>query len=117
MEPFAGLLRAYQEQGFLRGPLLAVILLAGLAGLVARRWTALLPWTAAAALLLLPPLIAAFDHRYVVPVVPLACLAAGLAIGTGATPAPWRRQGRSAAADVQANDRKRVVAADRAANA
>ncbi|MEV4457701.1 hypothetical protein [Microbispora sp. NPDC049633] len=129
VEPFAGWLRAYQEQGFLRGPLLAAILLAGLAGLVARRWTALLPWTAAAVLLLLPPLIAAFDHRYVVPVVPLACLAAGLALGSGATRAPWRSEGRSeersqrrargrsAAADVQADDRKRVVSTDRAANA
>ncbi len=84
--PYAGWLRAYQEQGYLRGPLLAVILLAGLGGLIARRWTALLPWTAAVTLLVLPPMIAAFDHRYVVPVVPLACLAAGLALGTSRSP-------------------------------
>ncbi|TLP55575.1 hypothetical protein [Microbispora triticiradicis] len=125
-EPFAGWLRAYQEQGFLRGPLLAVVLLAGLAGLLARRWAALLPWTAAMVLLLLPPLIAAFDHRYVVPVVPLACLAAGLALGAPVAPvastgssartaAGGRR--RSASANVQADDGGRVVPADRAAKA
>lgn len=113
VEPYAGWLRAYQEQGFLRGPLLAAILLAGLAGLLLRRWTALLPWAAAAALFLLPPLIAAFDHRYVVPVVPLACLAAGLALGGGATRPPWR----SAAADVQPDENRRAVAVHRAANA
>lgn len=101
VEPYATWLRAYQRFGFVRGPTLAVILLAGLGGVLIRRaggprWAALLPWTAAVTLLVLPPLIAAFDHRYVVPVVPLACLAAGLALGAA------RR--RSAAAHVQADD-------------
>jgi hypothetical protein len=83
VEPYAGWLRLYQEQGYVRGPFLAIILLVGVGGLISRPWAALLPWTAAVTLLALPPLIAAFDHRYVVPVVPLACLAAGLALGTG----------------------------------
>ncbi|WP_214413484.1 hypothetical protein [Sphaerisporangium fuscum] len=82
VEPYAGWLRAYQQQGYVRGPVLAVILLAGLVGVVTR-WRrlgapVLLPWAVAMTLLFLPPLIAAFDHRYVLPVIPLACLAAGL---------------------------------------
>ncbi|GAA0368166.1 hypothetical protein GCM10009530_17670 [Microbispora corallina] len=113
VQPYAGWLRAYQEVGFLRGPLLAAILLIGLGGVAARRWAALLPWAFAATLLLLPPLIAAFDHRYVVPVVPLACLAAGLALGSRAVPPPWR----SAAADVQPDQGRKLTAVHRAADA
>ncbi|GII61691.1 hypothetical protein Skr01_17760 [Sphaerisporangium krabiense] len=84
-EPYAGWIRAYQEQGYVRGPLLAALMLAGLVAVV-MRWRrlggpALLPWATAVTLLVLPPLIAAFDHRYVVPVLPMACLAAGLAFG------------------------------------
>ncbi|MFI0422106.1 hypothetical protein [Spongiactinospora sp. 9N601] len=82
-EPYAGWLRVYQEQGYLRGPLLGVILLAGLAGVLVRirrlGGVVLTPFAVAVTLLALPPFIAAFDHRYVVPAVPFACLAAGLA--------------------------------------
>ncbi|WP_067124833.1 hypothetical protein [Microtetraspora malaysiensis] len=106
VEPWAGWLRAYQEQGYLRGPFLAVILLIGLGGLLVRRWAVIPPLAAAAALLFAPPMIAAFDHRYIVPVVPLACLAAGLALGAR----------RSAAPDVQPDQRRKVSAADHAAH-
>ncbi|MBN6053411.1 hypothetical protein JYK22_15835, partial [Nonomuraea sp. RK-328] len=98
VEPYAGWIRGYQSWGFLRGPLLAALLLVGLAGVVVR-WRSLggevlLPWATSVTLLLLPVLIAAFDHRYVLPGVPLACLAAGLAVarrapraeGAGAAP-------------------------------
>jgi hypothetical protein len=85
VDPYASWLRAYQEHGFLRGPFLGVVLVIGLIG-VLTRWrrlggALLLPWAAAAALITLPQFTAAFDHRYVVPAVPLACLAAGLAFG------------------------------------
>ncbi|WP_436759491.1 hypothetical protein [Streptosporangium sp. V21-05] len=84
-EPYAGWLRGYQEYGFVRGPYLAVILLVGLVGVLMRLrrlgGAVLLPWAAGTMLLILPPFIAAFDHRYVIPALPLACLAAGLAFG------------------------------------
>ncbi|WP_326636675.1 hypothetical protein OG884_24780 [Streptosporangium sp. NBC_01755] len=84
-EPYAGWLRGYQEYGFVRGPFLAVICLVGLVGVLMRLrrlgGAVLLPWAAGTMLLLLPPFIAAFDHRYVVPALPFLCLAAGLAFG------------------------------------
>lgn len=92
VEPYAGWLRAYQAYGSLRGPLVAAILLVGLAGVLIR-WrrlggTALMPWATGTVLLVLPPFIAAFDHRYVVPALPLLCLAAGLAFGRRTPTAP-----------------------------
>ncbi|MFC4910380.1 hypothetical protein [Actinomadura gamaensis] len=80
VEPFAGWIRDYQRLVFLRGPLLALILLAGLAGIV-RRWRspALLPLLTGAALIVLPAATADFDYRYLLPAVPMLCLAAVLA--------------------------------------
>ncbi|MGV9771205.1 hypothetical protein [Streptosporangium sp. NPDC003464] len=112
VEPYAGWLRAYQEHGFLRGPFLAAILLAGLAGVLLRLrdlgGAVLMPWAAGTVLLVLPPFIAAFDHRYVVPALPLVCLAAGLAFGTRRRP--------SAAPDVQTDGGPEPVVADRPAD-
>ncbi|MCO5972866.1 hypothetical protein [Actinoallomurus soli] len=77
VEPYAGFLRVYQYPAYLRGPVLAAILAVGALG-VRRR--ARLPWIAAAALLVLPVAVLDFDHRYVLPVVPVACIAAALAV-------------------------------------
>jgi hypothetical protein len=80
VEPYASFLVAYQYPAYLRGPLLGVILVAGGLGAVLRRRTALLPWGVAAALLVGPVAVLDFDHRYVLPVIPFACLAAALAV-------------------------------------
>jgi hypothetical protein len=89
VEPYSAVLRAYQYPAYLRGPFLAAIFLVGAAGL--RRGT-LLPWGGAVALLVLPVAALDFDHRYVLPVVPLACLAAAMSVkvlrGRSPRPAP-----------------------------
>lgn len=81
VQPFARWLVTYQRYVYLRGPLLGVILLGGLVAMIARRRgsAAGLPWAFAVTILLVPPMIADFDLRYLVPAVPLACLAAALA--------------------------------------
>ncbi|MGI8328771.1 hypothetical protein ACRYCC_02330 [Actinomadura scrupuli] len=82
-EPYAGWIRGYQNWAYVRGTLLGVILLAGLAGLVLqwRRWggPALLPWLTSVALLVIPAATADFDYRYVLPALIFATVAAGLA--------------------------------------
>jgi hypothetical protein len=103
--PFAGWLRSYQRYVYLRGTMLGVLLLIGLAGIV-RYWSrggirrragwggpGLYPWAAAVTLLVVPVMTADFDLRYVLISVPVACLAATLAFAsrpalTGAEPAP-----------------------------
>jgi len=84
VKPYSSFMIAYQKIFYLRGTLLGVILLIGAAGIIARwrRWggLALLPWAVAAALVVLPPMTAGFSYRYVLAAVPLACLAAGLAV-------------------------------------
>jgi hypothetical protein len=84
VQPFASWLVSYQRYAYLRGTLLGVVLLGALAAIIAR-WRAsrargaLIAWAFAVTILLLPPMIADFDLRYLVPAVPAACLAAALA--------------------------------------
>jgi hypothetical protein len=97
VKPWSSFLQEYQKVFYLRGPLLLVIVLLGFAGVVTcvagrgggrgrfrdRGWggggLCLAPWLTAVALIVGPPLTAGFSYRYVLSVVPAACLAAGLA--------------------------------------
>ncbi|MEU8321538.1 hypothetical protein AB0C33_24580 [Nonomuraea sp. NPDC048881] len=82
VEPYAGWLRAYQRFGYLPYPVLLALLGGALAvAAVRRRPDALLPGVAAAVLVVAPSFLSGYDVRYVVPALPLACLAAGLAPG------------------------------------
>jgi dolichyl-phosphate-mannose-protein mannosyltransferase len=111
LKVFAFPVVAYQRLVFTYGPLFAVILLMGLGGVLALRrplrpareflrprpfplrWqlrgTPMLPWITALALLITPIAVADFDYRYLLPVLPFACVAAGLAF------APPRRAPRA----------------------
>ncbi|GII97313.1 hypothetical protein [Sinosporangium siamense] len=86
-KPWADIMRFYQDVFYLRGIMLGGILLIGLYG-VAVRWRGLggpvlLPWLAAVGLLLAPAAMAEFDYRYLLPAVPLACVAAAVTLRHG----------------------------------
>jgi len=105
VEPFAILIDGYQRVFYTYGPLFGLILLTGLGGVLRirrrpGRWPTLawspragsmLPWATAVVLLVFPIAVADFDYRYLLPVLPFASLAAGLAFAPArrpATPAP-----------------------------
>jgi hypothetical protein len=95
---FAAPILGYERLVFTYGPLFGLILLTGLGGAIRirrpvrvalrprpfplyweRRGTSPLPWITAVVLLVAPIAVADFDYRYLLPVLPFACLAAGLA--------------------------------------
>jgi hypothetical protein len=82
-EPFAGIMRFYQRYVYMRGTWTGILLLIGLGGMLPlwRRFggRALLPLVTAVGLLLAPAATAEFDYRYVLPAIPIAAIAAGLA--------------------------------------
>jgi hypothetical protein len=109
VQPFASWLVSYQRYVYLPGTLLGVILLGGLGAIIVqcrirgrpgRRFPAGagLAWAFAVTILLVPPMIADFDLRYLVPAVPAACLAAALAFAPRSAPEDQRRWTTSAAA-------------------
>jgi 4-amino-4-deoxy-L-arabinose transferase-like glycosyltransferase len=89
IKPVAILILGYERVFYTWGPLFGVILVMGLGGLVSirrrplrLRWAprtgSMLPWVTSVVLLLSPIALADFDYRYLIPVIPFACLAAGL---------------------------------------
>jgi hypothetical protein len=87
VNPYATIIRVYQEYVWLPGTIYCLILLAGLAGIV-MAWRrlggeALLPWAVSFAMIFIPAATAEFDYRYVLPAVPFACLAAVMAFSRG----------------------------------
>ncbi|MCA2225717.1 hypothetical protein [Nonomuraea aurantiaca] len=90
--PFAQIMSGYQQVVYLPGIVLGGVMLIGLYGTVVR-WRrfggpVILPWLGAFGLLLAPAATAEFDYRYVLPAVPLACIAAAITLRRGVT---WAR--------------------------
>jgi Dolichyl-phosphate-mannose-protein mannosyltransferase len=101
VRPFAVLIDGYERVFYTYGPLFGLILLTGLGGVLRIRrirgrpprlaWSpragSMLPWVTAVVLLVFPIAVADVDYRYLLPVLPFACLAAGLAFAP-ARPGP-----------------------------
>jgi hypothetical protein len=82
-QPFADWMRGYQRYVTVPGPLLACIILAGLAGAVLawrRGGPTWLAWLTGAVLIVTPAATADYDARYVIAGVPVFCVAAALAV-------------------------------------
>jgi hypothetical protein len=107
VQPWLRLLQIYQRYVFLPGTILGVIVLIGLAGVLARlrRWggIGLLPWLVGVLLIVLPPMTAGFSYRYVLAAAPVACLAAGLAFARAPGGRSVRASVRALAADLRRN--------------
>jgi hypothetical protein len=81
VQPYASLIQRYQDWIYLPGKLFGLVLLVGLGGIGYRRTrtaAGALLWVAAAVVFVLPVAEHEYTYRYVIPAVPLACLAAAL---------------------------------------
>jgi hypothetical protein len=83
-QPWARILRAYQDFAVVAPPVLAGILTIGLIGICLafrrRGGPAFLPWITGMLMLIVPAAMSNYEARYVVPTVPFFCVAAALAI-------------------------------------
>jgi hypothetical protein len=90
VEPYAYFLYLYQEPVYFPGIVFGLVLAAGLAGAV-RQWRRgggppALPWAVAALGIVVPVAVHEYHYRYAITVIPVACLAAGLAFARPAAP-------------------------------
>jgi hypothetical protein len=113
VNPWAAIIRGYQRYVWLPGTVYGLLLLFGLFGIAAtwrvRGRYALLPWGVSLAMIVVPAATASFDYRYVLPAVPLACLAAAMVAG----PVVGRFR-RSAGAATETGDNQRDLTPDTA---
>jgi hypothetical protein len=84
VRPFAAWIQAYQRFAVLPGPLLGLIVLAGLAG-IALAWRslggpALLPWLTGAVLIVTPAATVNYGARYLIASIPAFCIAAAIGV-------------------------------------
>ncbi len=82
VEPYVTAVNFYQHAVYLPGPLFGAIILAGLAGILIpsrRSSAAILLWVSAVIIMVVPTAEHEYTYRYVLPAVPLACLALALA--------------------------------------
>ena len=88
----AVLMNKYQRIFFLPGPVFGLVVLTGLVGIIVpsrRSWPAIFLWVSAIIIMVLPTAEHEYTYRYVIPAVPLVCMAAALA---------FRKQDRKAVA-------------------
>ncbi len=83
IQPYAYFLYLYQEPVYFPGIAFGLVMIAGLAGVI-RNWRQrgappALPWLVAAVGIVTPVAVHQYAYRYMIPVVPVACLAAALA--------------------------------------
>ena len=80
-QPFTKMMGLYQSIIFLPGPVLGLVILAGLVGLLIprrRTWAGALLWISAVVVTVLPTAVHEYTYRYLVPAVPLFCISAAL---------------------------------------
>jgi hypothetical protein len=87
VQPYAYFLYLYQEPVYFPGIAFALVIITGLAGVI-RNWRQrgappALPWLVAAVGILTPVAVHQYGYRYMIPLVPVACLAAALAFARG----------------------------------
>jgi hypothetical protein len=92
VEPYAYFLYLYQQPVYFPGIVFGLVLAAGLAG-AARQWRhgggpPALPWAVAAVGIVVPVAVHEYHYRYAITVIPVACLAAGLAFARHPGPVP-----------------------------